>query len=469
METVLIIGGGFAGLSAGTALADKGYRVIVLEGRQVLGGRAYSFIDPQTKDAVDNGQHLFMGCYHQTQEFLRRIGTLEALRFQANLSADFVGSTRKAHLRCWPLPAPWHLLSGLARLSTLSWADKLRVLYIQWALNDAKRNPEALDKLTVNQWLTRWHQSERAQRNLWEPIALATLNEDPSIASATGFVTVLRQAFFEGRSDSQLGFAAVGLSDLYAHAARAYIESKGGEVRLKTPVEQLLVRDDRIEGVQLREGQKLKAHWVISAVPPQALLRMLPPAAMASEPTFQKLKQLKSAPIISIHLWFDRAISRKAFVGMLNTHVHWFFNKHVIFERTQVSRGYVSLTISGAHAFVDWTDQRLLAMAIEELRRLFPKAQKAVLLRSLVIKEQQATLSPVVGTESLRPGHRSPYQGLLLAGDWTRTGLPATIESACVSGHACADLVSSTVYAWSHQDNETPPSRPEMKQEVSNA
>jgi zeta-carotene desaturase len=154
------------------------------------------------------------------------------------------------------------------------------------------------------------------------------------------------------------------------------------------------------------------------------------------------LKQLKAAPIISLHLWFDRAITRRPFVGLLDTQVQWFFNRSAILASPQSRQGYVSTVISGAHAFVEWKDSRLLAMTLEEIRRLFPEARQAALLHSLVIKEHQATLSLTVGSEALRPAYQSPFPGLLLAGDWTKTGLPATIESACVSGHACADLIA---------------------------
>jgi hydroxysqualene dehydroxylase len=179
---------------------------------------------------------------------------------------------------------------------------------------------------------------------------------------------------------------------------------------------------------------------VISAVTPVAFLKLLPPAMREADPLCRNVAKLRFAPIISIHLWFDREISKTAFAGLLDTHVQWFFNKSRILGGTS-KPGYVSLVISGAHRFIDWTDKQLLTMALEELRRLFPASREAALLRSLVIKEHQATLSPVVGSEAFRPGHQSPIANFLIAGDWTRTGLPATIESACVSGHACANLI----------------------------
>ncbi len=442
LERVIIIGGGFAGLSAATALAEKGYHVTVLEGRQVLGGRAYSFIDKQTNDAVDNGQHLFMRCYRQTMAFLKRIGTANEMYFQRNLSVDFVRAPgQTATLRCWPLPAPFHLLSGLIRLKTLRWGDRFRMRHIQRALRQAALHPDILDDITVEQWLIRAHQSERARRYFWDLIAIATLNEDPRIASASSFVTVLAQAFFGKRADSQLGFAKVGLSDLYAHAAKDYIEARGGEVRLKSPVQSIWIENKQVLGVELREGTQLKADWVISAVPAAALLKMLPETEVNLQPTFKRLKELKPAPIVSIHLWFDQPITKSMFVGLLDTHVQWVFNKSQILS-SKTKDGYISAVISGAHAFDDWPEDKILGLTIAELRRAFPKVSKATLVRYLVIKEHQATLSPSVGTEALRAAYQSPYDKLLLAGDWTKTGLPATIESACVSGHACAEIIS---------------------------
>jgi len=438
---VIVIGGGFAGLSASTALAEQGCHVTLLEGRQILGGRAYSFVDPKTGDSVDNGQHLFMGCYRETLKFLHRIGSVGGLEFQSSLSIRFVGSgNHRAVLRCLPLPPPWHLYSGLLRLKTLSWGDRWRLRYVQQELQ--KNTPaDELDQLTVDEWLTRCRQSERAKRHLWDLITIACLNEEPRIASAATFVAVLKQAFFEDEASSRLAFASVGLSDLYVSQAVGYVQKMGGDIRAKCPVQRLEIREGRVEGVVLRDGTRLEADAVISTVPPWALLKLVPEALVEKDVYFRQLKMLAYAPIISIHLWFDRAITDVLFAGLLDTHIQWLFNRSRIHHDAKTKKGYVSLVISGAHDFVGWSDKKILSMALEELRRLFPKAQEAALLRSLVIKEAQATLSPKVGTEALRPEWTSPVKNLWVGGDWTRTGLPATIESACVSGHGCAELV----------------------------
>jgi squalene-associated FAD-dependent desaturase len=441
MKSVIVIGGGFAGLSAATSLAQKGCHVTLLEGRQIFGGRAYSFVDPKTGDSVDNGQHLFMGCYLETLTFLRRINSLGGLTFQPSLFIRFLSAGgRSAKLSCLSLPAPWHLYSGLLRLKTLSWMDRWRLRDVQAELQ--KNTPsEELDRLTVDEWLKSCHQSERARRHLWDLIALACLNEDPRIASASGFAAVLKQAFFDDSNASQIAFANVGLTDLYVKQAVDVIEAAGGSVRTASPVQRLAVRNGHAEGVLLRNGEHLQADAVISAVPPWSVLKLVPEPWVDQELYFSRLKELSYAPIISIHLWFDRVITEDLFVGLLGTHIQWLFNRSRMHPASQTREGYISLVISGAHDFIGWPDKKILSMALEELKRLFPKAQSAALLRSLVIKEAQATLSPKVGTESLRPAWQSPIQDFWLAGDWTKTGLPATIESACYSGHGVADLV----------------------------
>jgi len=438
---IVILGGGFAGLSAATALAEKGYAVTVVEGRQILGGRAFSFTDPDSGDSIDNGQHLMMGCYHQTIQFLLRIGTLNKMFFQKSLSIPFAGPRgRRAKLSCLPLRAPWHLYSGLSRLSTLSLMDRWRLRHVENALK--KNTPEAeLDKITVDEWLTSLHQSPRAKRHLWDLITVATLNEDSKIASAAPLAAVLKQAFFADWSDSRAGFSMVGLTELYVPASIAMIEKAGGQVLTKSPVERLELQDGRVKAALLRDGRRLDADAVISTVPPSALVKLLPKERVEQDPYFKKMTELRYAPIISIHLWFDREITPYKFVGLLDTTIQWLFNRSKIHEHPKTAAGYISLVISGAHAYDSWPEKKILSLAIEELRRLFPQAQEAVLLRSRVIKEHAATLSPSVGVESLRPKHVSPIPNLFVGGDWSKTGLPATIESACVSGHGCAALV----------------------------
>ena len=428
MTDVIIIGGGFAGLSAATSLAEHGLRVTVLEGRRRLGGRAYSFRDDATGDVVDNGQHLFMACYHETRRLLARIGTERHLRFQPDLRVDFrTPDGQPVALKCPRLPAPYHLLAGFASLSPVSIGDIFRLRHIMADLATA----DGLSRLTVSDWLRRRHQSDAIVSNFWTPLTVAALNESPGVAAAGGLAAVLRLGFMGRREDARLGLSTVGLSDLYAEPARGYIEIRGGEVRLGAPVARLDLRGDRCHGVALQDGTRLGADNVISAVPHNALIPLLP--------DMEALRPLQTSPIVSINVWFDRPVMPEPFAGLLGTACQWAFNRSMILNAWE--RPCVAVVISAARSHVRLPQRDLVRLAVNELRRMFPDARSACVTRAFAVKERDATLSAGVGV--VRPKQQSPWRNLFLAGDWTDTGLPATVESAVLSGHRCAGMILS--------------------------
>jgi zeta-carotene desaturase len=439
LNEVLVIGGGFSGLAAGVALAEAGRSVRLLEQKPHLGGRARSFLDPATGFVVDNGQHIFMGCYHATIRFLSTIGTLDRIRFQKRLTVHFLERNgRSSVLQCPALASPWHVLVGVLRSGSFSFKEKLEVLRLGGSLHWAKAMDPGSDKLSVREWLTRLGQSERLQHNFWDLLCIAALNEDPSEASAALFGRVLRLALFTSPEDSRIGIPGVGLSEVYVDAATAYIQARGGRVECGQGVQGLLISEGRCRGVRLPSGEEIEAESVLSAVPSFQLARLLPGELLRREPFFASVVSLRPAPIISINLWFDRAITELDFVGLRGTTIQWLFNKGKILG---LAENYVSLVLSGAHQHIGRSKEELLAMALLELAGLFPEAQKAKLLHSLIIKERFATFSPTWEAEQLRPGCRPPVRGLYLAGDWTATGLPATIESAVQSGYTAARTI----------------------------
>jgi len=439
LKDVLVIGGGFAGLAAGVALAEGGCRVRLLEQKPYLGGRARSFLDLTTGSVVDNGQHIFMGCYHSTIRFLSTIGTLDRVRFQERLTVHFLDRDgRVSHLQCPDLPSPWHVLLGVLRSESLTFREKLEVLRLGMALretNEAKRGPKGL---SVREWLTRLGQSKRLQRNFWDLLCIAAMNEDPEIANAALFERVLRRALFTSPADSRLGIARVGLSEVYVDAAADFIRAKGGRVECGRGVSGLLVSEGQCRGVLLSTGEQIEAESVVSAVACFQLAGLLPGDLLRREPFVAALILLRPAPIISINLWFDRPITDLDFAGLRGATMQWLFNKGKISEQ---SDGYVSLVLSGAYRHIATSKEELLATALREFGDFFPEARQARLLHSLVIKERFATFSPTCEAEALRPATRTPIRGLFLAGDWTATGLPATIEGAVQSGYAAAHAV----------------------------
>ncbi|MGO8792835.1 MAG: hydroxysqualene dehydroxylase HpnE [Terriglobia bacterium] len=432
---VLIIGGGFAGLAAGVALAEAGKRVCLLEQKPYLGGRARSFHDPTTGAVVDNGQHLFMGCYHSTIRFLETLGTLDRLHFQPTLAVPFLDRDgRLTRLDCPDWPSPWHLFLGVIRSGSFSFKQKLEVLRLGKDLRAGRQQSDPTDGESVTAWLGRRGQSEGLQRNFWDLLCIAAMNEDPRIASAMLFERVLRLALFSSPADSRLGIARVGLSECYTAAATAYIGARGGCVQTGCSVKQLLIAEGVCRGVELG-GEKLEGVPVISAVPWQQLAVLLPIELLRSEPFFAAALALRPAPIISINLWFDGPITDLEFVGLRGATVQWLFDKSRILGAKD---HYVSLVLSGAHEHVSRAKEELLAIALRELGEMLPAARRAKLLHSLVIKERFATFSPSPEAEPLRPPARTPIRGLVLAGDWTATGLPATIEGAVQSGYTAA-------------------------------
>ena len=432
---VVIIGGGLAGLAAGVALAEAGKRVCLLEQKPHLGGRARSFLDPTTGSVVDNGQHLFMGCYHSTIQFLKTLGTLDRVHFQPRLAVPFLDRDgRLTRLDCPDLPSPWHLLMGVLRSGSFSWKQKLEVLRLGKDLRTARQSSAPIDGESVTTWLARRGQSEGLQRNFWDLLCIGAMNEDPRIASAQLFERVLGLALFSSPADSRLGIARVGLSECYTAAAKAYIEARGGRVQTGCGVKQILIAEGACRGVELG-GEKLEGVPVISAVPWHHLAVVMPGELLRTEPFFAAALALRPAPIISISLWFDAPITDLEFAGLRGTTIQWLFDKSRILS---ASDHYVSLVLSGAHEHVSRSKEELLAIALHELGDMLPAVRKAKLLHSLVIKERFATFSPSPEAEPLRPPARTPIRGLFLAGDWTATGLPATIEGAVQSGYTAA-------------------------------
>jgi hydroxysqualene dehydroxylase len=293
-------------------------------------------------------------------------------------------------------------------------------------------------------------QPERIQRRFWDVVALATLNESPDIASADMFARVLDQAFLHTKRDSALIISKVGLSDLYTEDARKFIESRGGQVMLNADVARIEFADKGVNGangangasgVILRNGQLIEAEKIVSAVPHSALGRMLAAEILSATRCFHHLDRFSPAPIVSINLWFEKNITDLEFAGLLDSPIEWVFNKNAIAGQPVGKRQHLALVISGAHEAAVKAKEELIEMASGELARFFPAARWQRPVHAFVVREQEATISHSAGTARLRPPQRTDVSNLFLAGDWTDTGLPATIEGAVWSGQECARAI----------------------------
>ena len=436
---VIVIGGGFAGLSAACALAERGARVTVLEARPTLGGRATAFTDPHTGERVDNGQHILMGCYHETFAFLRRIGAEDHVRLQPELAVDVIErSGRRSRLVCPPLPSPLHLMAGVIDWEALRWRDRLSVLKLREPLAHARaqlkgdhRRRAASPDETVKRWLERNGQTPKLVELLWEPLAVAALNQPIDHAAAEPFTRVLAQMLGPDRRDAAVGIPLKPLDELYVEPACAYLEAHGGLIRTNAQA-RVIVKDDAVSHVAVRD-EVLRAGTVICAAAWHAWPEILE-GAEALRQVLQNAAATPASPIVTVNLWFDRVVLDVPFIGLPGRVNQWVFDKRMAFgERAS----HLSTVSSGAESIVDKTNQELIDLAMEEIVDAIPAVGAATLRRATVVREKRATFSLAPGLPA-RPATRTGIKGLLLAGDWIDTGLPATIESAVVSGHLAA-------------------------------
>jgi hydroxysqualene dehydroxylase len=440
---VIVIGGGFAGLSSATALAERGAQVLVVEARPALGGRATAFTDPATGERVDNGQHVLFGCYHETFRFLRRIGAEGHVRVQHRLAVDMIDRAgRWSRLACPALPSPLHLLAGVMTWNALGWRDRLSAMKMRAALSDVRGGPLGSadgPAATVREWLIQNGQTPRLIEMLWEPLAVAALNQPIDKAAAASFAAILRPMFGRNPRNAALALPARPLDEMYALPARTYIEQRRGLVRVSSPA---TIRGHHV----LIRNERLTAPAIICAVPWHALSDLLPERPAALGRVLEAADRTDASPIVTVNLWFDRVVIDRPLVGLPGRTLQWVFDKRAVFgppsqeaPARQVA-SHLSLISSGAEAVVARSNQELIDLAMAELSEALPAVRSASLLRAVVVREKKASFSVAPG-QPRRPLTRTGVPGLLLAGDWIDTGLPATIEGAVISGHWAADAV----------------------------
>ena len=431
-KPVIVVGGGVAGLTAAVRLASRDVPVLLLEQRPRPGGRTYSFRDTVSGEIIDNGQHLLIAGYRRTLDLLDTLGVLDKVEIQRQPTLLFHHPVKGFRRFSIPrLPAPWNLLSGILAFDLLSSGDRLRLLRAGAALRGGDRGERGA---TVAGWLDLQRQSAEACRCFWDPLTLAIMNEHPERAAAKPFLRALQMAFLGSPDGAALAMPRVGLSELFVDPALVYLGSRGMKVRCGSDVVRLLADSDRVHGVLLRNGEEVRGGAVILALPwygAAALLKDVAPVAFDRQ-------GIGASPIVSIHLWFPEDFMPEESVGLIGRRIHWLFNRRRI-NREKGAGGHLSAVISAAREFVGWGTEDILSLATEDIRTVYPLCP-ATPLRGVVIREKRATPSLTPEAEHLRPGTVTAFTNLFLAGDWTDTGLPATIEGAVQSAERCVEL-----------------------------
>jgi len=447
---VIVIGGGLAGLAAGVALADSGWRVKLFELRPYLGGRATSYVLP-SGEHVDNCQHVTLGCCTNLDDFYRRVGSANKVKFFDRLFfLDPQG--RSAAMQAGILPAPFHMTGSFATFAPLSLGDKLSIARAMVRILFTAGKPREVDTpagISMLDWLQRQKQTPRAIERFWRVVLVSALDEELDRTDARFGIDVFWKAFLSNRTGYRMGVPAVPLAELY-DGCRIAIEQKGGEVTLRAPARGVRMEDGAIAAIQFDNGREESADAYVFALPHTALANLLPPEIKSANPMLASLGKIKVSPITGVHFWFDRPVTSERFITLLDTNVQWVFNKTALYTDQSDApipgaQQYLQLVISASYDLLKKSREEIIELCLKEIRQALPAAREAQLVKATVIKEASATFSPEPGVDRFRPAQTTNTPGLFLAGDWTATGWPATMEGAVRSGYLAAEAVLRSV------------------------
>lgn len=470
---VIILGGGLAGLAAAVPLAEEGLQVTVLERRPFLGGRAASYpipkgnryttdnpsssAEPSTDEAsddvqtpsrlnltlpdtdrefVDNCQHVLLRCCTNLLDFYRRLDVERHIAFYDRyVFLDERG--RQAVLHGSRLPAPLHLLPSFLRFTPLGWKDKLAVAYAFFCMLRQQAHLPELDRMTMLQWLRQHNQSAGAIEKFWRVVLVSALNEEIEVASARYGLKVFLDGMLLNRNAFHMGVPVVPLSRLYTEPSLRFLNAHGASVQLRSSATQIQIESGGVQSIRLANEIQVTGDYYVSTLPPEGLLKLLP-EFVQGQADFKGLQQFESSPITAIYLWFDRAVTNLDYAALLGRDIQWIFNKRA---SDGEGSGYVGLVVSASRKLLPLSRSQILEIALHDLRESVPLVRSASLQSSVVIKEPFATFSCRAGCDAFRPNQKSALSNLFIAGDWTHTDWPPTMEGAVRSGYRCAELI----------------------------
>jgi squalene-associated FAD-dependent desaturase len=447
LKSVIVIGGGLAGLAASVALAEAGWRVRLFEQRPFLGGRAASYVLPNGEH-VDNCQHVTFGCCTNLEDFYRRVGSAGKIKFFDRLILlDPQG--RRGEMHAGILPAPFHMTGSFLTFSPLALKDKLAIARAFYSILQSGGHPPDVDEpggISMLEWLRRRKQTPAAISRFWRVVLVSALSEELDRIDARYGIDVFWKAVLSNKTGYRMGVPTVALGDLY-EGCRAAIEQKGGEVTFRSPLRGLRIENGKLVAVLFDNDREQSADAYVLALPHAALSELLPESVKRTDTALGNLDKIIDASITGVHLWFDRQVMTEPFLSLLDTTTQWIFNKTALYAGTNgatpaTDKGqYLQLVISASHDLLQIPRQEIIDLCLKEVLHALPAAREANLLKATVIKEAAATFSPQPGVDRWRPIQQTSVGGLFLAGDWTATGWPATMEGAVRSGYLAAEAI----------------------------
>lgn len=409
-----IVGGGLAGLATAVRLGEAGYLVEVHEARSFLGGRAASLPlrpgDPQSR-RIDNCQHVLLRRCTSLMDFYRRCGVAHKIRFHRTLNLVGPDGTID-HIRGDPLPSPLHLARSLLRMRMLDWRDKVSLVRCLLSIPRDRRRRD-LDSLTFAEWLGQKGATRRTVSRFWRPIVVSALNEEPDRASALPALQVFGDGLLGSRTSYEMGVPSVTLDELYSGVLEGGL-GPGVRVMLGSKVRRIDPHSD-------------EADYYVSSVPFDRVRSLVPGLGLDDV-----ISSFAPSPITGIHLFFDRPVTSLPHAMLLERRIQWLFHR---------GGGYYLVVVSAARDLERQSQREIVDLAVRELGDFFPEARSAVVRRARVVREARATYSATPGLEGRRPGPCTRYPNVFLAGDWTATGWPATMEGAVRSGYRAAEAI----------------------------
>jgi squalene-associated FAD-dependent desaturase len=442
-KTVTVIGGGVAGMSAACALAEAGLRVRLVERRGYLGGRASSYLHPGVNETIDNCQHVLFGCCTNLAGFYERIGAADKIHWTREMTMIEPGGRRSVLGPSRWLPAPLHGLPKLLRAQAFTRADKLALARGFRAMLEpiAQDSTEALAD-----WLARHGQSAGAIERFWKLVIASALNAEIEAIAVPYAGKVIRELFMNSAYAGSMGVNTVPLSELYA-GVPALLEKSGGSVHFGGNIEGAQWDEETSSWtVETKEGA-VTSDYLVLALPFEAMEKLVPrmPASVGAEALLTKIERQTHWPICSAHLWFDREITELDHAVLLDREIHWLFNRSKLQPWRRQEGSYIEIEVSASRVFAARERNGAIELTLRELAEFFPAVSQAKLVKAALVKEVRATFGVPPGIDAFRPAVVSPWPHCVLAGDWTATGWPSTMESAARSGHLAAEAVCTAM------------------------
>lgn len=446
MKHVIVIGAGIAGIATALKLAENGYKVSVFETKFKPGGRVYSLRDNTTGEIIDNGQHIISGAYESFLEVLKKLGTEDLFKPQKSLRVAYADNFGKKHtLDTGTLPGKAGLILGFLSFDLLSLVSKYSVLRFIIRLSIGKIKAKDMNCLEL---LKFEKQNQQAIEFFWTPLIISALNDKPENVSAQLLVNVLLKAFFAKHDFSKLLLPSSDLSELLL-PFESKLKSLGSEVYCNTKVNKVYIKDQKIEYIEYNDSDKISADYYVSALNPKAISKIfeLTQSNQYIHELINFTKSIEYSAIANIYFWLDKHIKTEDFTALIGTNTHWIFNRRNFVrcddEITRKYPGMINLTISGANHLLQIPADELADLCFAELQTNMPEFANTRILHYKVIKDKFATFKATPDIEKNRPSGITPIDNFYLAGDWTYTGLPATIESAALSGIDIASKIIS--------------------------